>query len=147
MHSPAISAFGAWRFTLAAVFAGQRAAPFPAFAVWLIAVPVEFFAGYHTDRCAVIVKVKGIFIYIFPKIAFVQVYKSLDIFGQAVTVHCVRIVGGVQQELSDAVFRQPSLLVKKECRKENMSCRDARSSSGNTGRSLSESAATYMYRW
>ena len=38
------------------------------------------------------------------------------------------------------------LILKNECRKESMSCREARSSKGKTGRSLSESDATYMYR-
>ncbi len=37
-----------------------------------------------------------------------------------------------------------AFMVKKECRKESMSCREARSKSGNTGRPLKESEATYM---
>jgi len=48
---------------MAAVFVCQRAAPFKAFAAWLIAVPAEFFGGFGTDGCAILVKVKGIFIY------------------------------------------------------------------------------------
>ncbi|BDF21737.1 hypothetical protein CE91St60_33200 [[Clostridium] scindens] len=37
-----------------------------------------------------------------------------------------------------------AFMVKKEWRNESMSCREARSKSGNTGRSLQESEATYM---
>jgi len=37
-----------------------------------------------------------------------------------------------------------AFIVKKEWRKESMSCREARSKRGNTGRSLQESEATYM---
>ncbi len=106
MHGSAISAAAAWRFTLAAVSAGQRTSPFPAFAARLIAVPAEFFAGFHADWRAVPVKVKGIFIYVFTRISFIQAYKSLDIFRQAVTIDSVGIVCGIQQEFCSAVFRQ-----------------------------------------
>ena len=83
---------------MAAVFVCQRATPFKAFAAWLITVPAEFFAGFGTDGCAILVKVKGIFIYIITKIAFIQVDEWDDIFLQAVTADGVRIAGGIQKE-------------------------------------------------
>ena len=64
-------------------------------------------------------------------------------FLSAVLIDSISVMGGIQKEFFNTELRKVCFMEKKECRKESISCREARSKRGNTGRSLWESEATY----
>ena len=74
----------------------------------------------------------------------IKVDKGSDIFLSAVLIDSISVMGGIQKEFSIRNSGRYAFMEKKECRKESISCREARSKRGNTGRSLWESEATYM---
>lgn len=62
----------------------------------------------------------------------------------AVFIKRISIMGSVQQELFNMKPRKVGFMEKNVCRNDSISCWEARSSMGKTGRSFWESAATNM---